>query len=182
MPGRPRPAGARGDVDDAPIALLDHLRQHRLGGEHHALQVGGDDLIEQFAGVLQKRRAARQAGGVDQDVDLAEAFVRGGDDAVDLLLVGGVGLHGERLAAQRLDLGGNLARVIRVDVGGDDDGALFGRHQARGAADTAASAGDHHHAPFEQHGKTSWKAAGSPSRGESTTRAAEVSGGGLRGT
>ena len=105
--------------------------------------------------VCSRNGAARQAGRVDQNVDLAEAFARGGDDAVDLLLVGGVGLHGEGLAPQRLDLGGNLARVICVDVGGDDVGALFRRHQARGAADTAASTGDHHHAPFEQHGKTS---------------------------
>ena len=117
--------------------------------------MGGDNLVEQLARVLQKRRAARQAGRIDENVDLAEAFVRRGDDAVDLLLVGGVRLHGEGLAPQRLDLGGNLARVIRVDVGGDDVGTLFRRHQARGAADTAASAGDHHHAPFEQHGKTS---------------------------
>jgi len=80
--GRWQEAEHRADVDDAPAALLAHLRQYRLGNAQDAEDVGVEQRLGLADGGFLRRPEQRDAGIVDQYVDASGL----GDDLLDTLV------------------------------------------------------------------------------------------------
>ena len=62
---------ARRDVDDAPVAALDHAGQRRAATQELRAQVGGDDQVPVLVRHLEEALVAHGAGVVDQEIDVA---------------------------------------------------------------------------------------------------------------
>ena len=74
----PRVAGGadhRGDVDDASPARLHHAAHHRARQAEDRAQVGLDHLVPVLVLHAQRQVVARDAGVVDEDVDVAELLL-----------------------------------------------------------------------------------------------------------
>ena len=72
--GRADGGRRRGDVDDAAPPPLDHSGQAELDGAVGAVEVDVEHLLPQGVGVADDGLLGRDAGGVGQDVDLAEGL------------------------------------------------------------------------------------------------------------
>ena len=68
------------DVDDAPVALAFHDRQHRLDHREEAEHLVAQLLLQDRRRRGLDRAADVRAGVVDQNVDAAECLKRGGDE------------------------------------------------------------------------------------------------------
>ncbi len=148
-------------VDDAAAVPVGHaLPDHRREPER-SLQVHSDHLVEQrLADLGQAGVERRHAGVVDQHVDLAEPFVDGVDEPIDLIPVTGMAGVGEPLAAHRLDLRHHLAAGVDFPAGDDDVGA-GGEGKRHFTAQSAAAAGDQSSASGEiEMRRTSWEVMG----------------------
>ncbi len=120
------------------------------GGEV-TLEVHGDDRVPFGLGHVDEHPVTQDAGIVHQDVEIAERFDRGVDEALCTLPVGDVVGVDDRLAAEGLDLcddllGRRLVRTVAV-VGAtevvDHDARAFAREeQSVFAPDAASGAGD----------------------------------------
>src|SRR2546428_3228716 len=131
-----------GDVHDHAAAPGDHLARDALQAEEDALAVDPHDAVPVLFGEIHDVGAARDAGVVDEDIDLAEGVDGLADHPVDALEVADVGPEGQALAAERADgvgrrLGGPLLEVDRYDVR-----AALRQGQRRRAADAARGTGD----------------------------------------
>ena len=145
------------DHDDVAALLLLHARDHQLAEEVGAQRVDADHTLELGGvGVLDALAAARDAGVVDQDVDVAEvARDRLHHAGVGFVVVDRAGV-GARAAAQGLDGGHGLARGILVLAIVDGDvGAVLRERDRDGAADAAAAAGHQGDSSRERHRPTS---------------------------
>ena len=141
-------AGDGGDVDDAPPAAVHHARCHGAAAQEDADQVDGDDAFPGLDRVLPGLvGGARDAGVADQDVNVTEGGLRGGDRGVDGAGVGDVDDHGVRRRAG--ERGARRLEGVRVHVPQADQGAA--RRQAAGDGQPDAARGSRHHrrAPFE---------------------------------
>src|SRR5882724_78673 len=108
-------AGDGDDVDDPPALPGSHQLHRRAADEEHAGEIDGDDLLPVLVGQLPRRkRAARDAGVVDDDVEPALPVVRGGYGAVHVRRARDVGHDRPRLGAETL--GGALhGRGVTVE-------------------------------------------------------------------
>ena len=97
------------------------------------------------------RRARREAGGGDEDVEPAVGEHRRVDGAPDGRLVGDVGRDRDR-AAETIrghELVCHLLRAVGVQVGDDDVRSALGEHARGRAADAARAAGDERDLPAQ---------------------------------
>src|SRR5581483_1724281 len=137
--------GARGDVDDLPLAALAHVGHYRAAAQpgtlevdlHQAVPLLDRDLLEADPRHGDGREDRRV---VDQDVDAAEPIDGAVSHGLGGFLVRDVGLDGERLAAHLGDLLRHGLGRPAVDVGHDHLRALARHAQAVGAADPVAAA------------------------------------------
>jgi hypothetical protein len=83
-------------------------------------------------------------GIVEPDVDPAEPLDGMAAQRLDLLLLGDVGRHGERRAAELDALALDLAQHLLAPGGEHDGGPAPGEGMGRGAADAARRTRDHH--------------------------------------
>src|SRR5690606_8758605 len=135
-------ACAGGDGHAAAPSIAQHVRNGRLMGIEHAVQIDAHDFVELGGRLLQKGHFdAQDTCTADQDVDAAE--LRHGllYQAVDRGLVGHVGGDEATALAQSLNLGGDF-RATFQQVGDDHVAALLGDAQGAGAAQAPGSAGD----------------------------------------
>ena len=127
-----------------PALGAQHRPRHGLERVERAEQVRLEHLAPRVDRHAHDQVVARDAGVVDEDVDLAVRVERGLDQRLSGFRLRHVRLNGQRLAAERLDLlrgllrRGRVARVREADVG-----ALLGEPQRDGLADAARPARDH---------------------------------------
>ena len=93
--------GARGDVEDAPAALLAHQARRGLAGEEHRPDVDVEDEVPVVLRDLVGRLAHGQAGTVDEDVEAAEGGVDVRDQGLHVAWVAHVDGEAARLRAGR---------------------------------------------------------------------------------
>ena len=156
----PAPASSLGGyVDDLAAAPLLHVGRHGIGGQGGALDVHveGDVPVLLSGGrrVLEPRRSY-DAGGVDQDVDPAEALDDPCDhpvdlSAVDLSAVGDVDLECAGPVAETLQLSGDRLGALQIDIRGDGVGATLGHDHAHPAPYAAGAARDEHYPILHLH-------------------------------
>jgi len=115
-----------------------------LGRQERPAQVDRDDLIEVVGLDLPDRclDGPGDAGRVDEDVDPSKCFTRAGDQALHCGLVGDVGRHHERAAAERLDLAREGLEGRGLARGERQVRAFAGQRQTDVAAHTLGGAGD----------------------------------------
>ena len=89
----------RADIDDAATAARHHVPRHGLSDEEHAVEVGAHQHVPVGRIELVERRAALDAGVVDEDVDRADLGLDAGDRLDHSLTVANVeGTHMHRQA------------------------------------------------------------------------------------
>src|SRR3989441_269156 len=134
--------GDRGDVDDPPRLPLDEVGRDRLARQEDRLRVDREGAVPVLLGIVGEGHPGRSRGPrvVDEDVDLTERLAHAVDHRLDVGGAGDVGLHGEDLAAQSLNLAGDLLSVQHLDVGDGDIGAFARQCQRDATADPAATA------------------------------------------
>ena len=136
------PAGAadeavdRGDVDDRTAARVRAAHRLRavLAAEEDAGRVDRHDPLPALGAVRVGLRAAAQPGVVDQRVEPAVPLQRRRDQRLPIRLRAHVGMHVQRLAAVRADLGRDLLAELVRDVGQDHARALAGEQPRLGRA------------------------------------------------
>ena len=83
----------RGDIDDAPPAVLFHVGDREPAGVKGARQIDRQDRIPFVDRKFLDRRDVLNAGIVDEDIDAAEFFARLLDHRLDLVRVGDIGVR-----------------------------------------------------------------------------------------
>ena len=141
----------RGIDDDPPLAAREHHRELVAQAQEDGTDVGIEHVVIGAARLLLDRRAALlEAGIVEGDVEPAEAFDRGADQAHDVAVLRDVGRHRKRLRPEcpaRSGGGPDLGLTTARDQ--HRRGALGGHLQRRGATDAAAASG--HQTDFSRH-------------------------------
>jgi len=124
------------------------VRQRLLNGEERPLEVGVRELVEERLGEDVDGRELGDAGGSDQDVDLAQAPLGGPEQALQVGEAAHVPRDGDR---RRAELGAR--RLQRRRIAAEEGHARpVGRELARdGQADAAVSAGDDRNLVLELH-------------------------------
>ena len=89
--------------------------------EKGAVEVGVDDRAPLFEGQLLRALANVGTGVVDENVDAAATLPYRFSHGLDVVTIGYIANHGERLAAGFFDLGGDTLRLV-LSAGGDGDG------------------------------------------------------------
>ena len=135
-------AGNGRDVHQATLAGLDHLATKALRGD----EVAGEVDVEYLLPVAQRQVfhgcEAQDAGGVDEDVDVAEVGDGGIDGGLNLGLVGGVHLVALGVDAKLgSEVGGSGLDLLLVQIEHDDVGAIAGELATDLGAHTAERAG-----------------------------------------
>src|SRR5579871_4344988 len=138
------------EKQDAAIAVLDHRIYYRLGAIDGAVEHHAAHPFPIFDHELGKRLVRPDRGVVDKDVDAAKFGHRLRYHAVDLVLVGDVAKHGERLDALITNLAGDDLGFGLVAAGIDDNMRAFGgKFERGGAPDIASRPGDQRDFSFE---------------------------------
>ena len=102
-------------------------------------------------GAFQERHDKRNAGVVDPDGDGAQPRLDLVGRRFDADAIGDVEAVGGRAAPRRLDVRGDLACGIQVQVSDGDRGPFVGKGGAHGGADAAATPGDDGDFPGQSH-------------------------------
>ena len=140
-----------GDVDDRPASSLDHRAEHAFRAEERALQDSVDvtlpDVLVHQDDVVPPARV----GVVDEHRDRAERPLARPDQRVDLGRDGHVRLHGETLAARRLDAGDDPPGQVAEHVADDDRGPLGRKALRHRPADARGTAGHENRSIGEAH-------------------------------
>src|ERR1700730_9315118 len=144
----------RGDVDDPPGFLREHVAQRLAAGPERRVQVPPDGVVPVLVGQVRHRRGLDQAAGVvDEDVDAAEPLDRAVHHRVDVFADGDVTLDevASLVGVHLLERPLTLLGVPAVD---DDLGALGEKGLADAPSDPGAPAGDYGHLAVElAHGR-----------------------------
>ena len=135
-PRRRREKGRRRDVDDPPVAPLDHSGSEGLRKQELRLQVDAERLTELVVVELEERGSSEQRSVVDEHV--AAPDLRG--DARDVVRRADVGDERAALAPRGGDRLDRLPRVEHVDR--DDGGAAGAKPFGDRASDASRGAGD----------------------------------------
>ena len=135
-------ARLRGEVDDPPTPLFLHWAGHSLAAEQDSLGVDGKDAIPLRLGEFLEGDDIIGGGGIDQDVDRAEALHNLAAHFLPPVLVGDI----EDIAAGTvIDLADRVQRrreLVSIDVDQNRDGAALRQFLYGGQADPLGSAGD----------------------------------------
>ncbi len=109
-----------------------------------ALQVHGDDLVEEILAGLDERRVhGRRSGVVDEDVDAPELLVRGFGEPLQVIPTPDVTGDGQRMPTSRLtNLVGHVGASLDAAARDDDIGAVTREGEHHLATQTTAAAGD----------------------------------------
>ena len=143
--------GDRHHVDDRAAPALDHRGGHRLRGQHGALEVERDDLVEARLGELEDPEPRDERPGVvDENIDRSEIGDRAIDDRTDVVRAPHVGLDGNGRASSRHNPIARVFGAFPVAMVGERDlrpeiGKSDGRRRAdarRCASDERDSAGE----------------------------------------
>jgi len=132
----------RSDVDDAALALLQHLARGGLRAEEHAVEVDVDDIVPVLPAHLLGRRPSDDSRVIHQDVGAAQRVVDVVHHGGYLLRIGHIAFDGDGLDAQLGDLGGRLLGSLGVDVRNGDSGSGLGQRLRHGATQPLGCAGD----------------------------------------
>ncbi|MOA19913.1 hypothetical protein D3C78_1403230 [compost metagenome] len=124
-----------------PAALLFHVCDHRLGGVHHALEVGVQQGFQVFRAVVDKGLGQEEAGVVDQHLDTAEGFDGGGQELARAGRVGHVAGHANEVV-RIAQAGGGFLQPLDGAGAADDVVAVVEEGLGQAQADTAGCAGD----------------------------------------
>lgn len=136
--------GHTADVDDgARDPLAPHNLDRLLDQDEGRADVDGHDPIPQLGRGVPDRPAIGDAGGVDEDINLAELLVGGGDDAAAILDAGQIGLHKVNAAGGRVECGGDGVAAFRVSSANDQPGNATLCEQARNRFAQALGAARH---------------------------------------
>lgn len=129
-------------MHQAALAGLDHLATKALRGDEVAGEVDVDDLVPVGERQVLHGGEAQDTGGVDEDVDTAEAGDGGIDGGLNLGLVGGVHLVALGVDAKLSgEVSGCGLDLFLVQIEQDDVGAVAGELAANLDAHTAECAG-----------------------------------------
>ena len=135
-----------------PPPLQNHLVGRRLDAQERPLQVDGHDLLELGQGELGDGVLGLDAGVVDKNIQASELRHRLRDQRRDLVRLGHVGLHGQRLAPSGGDLPhGVVARARLADVVDHDRCALARHRDGHGLPNARRRAGDNSDLVFQPH-------------------------------
>ena len=127
-----------------PPPLRPHRRRGGMREQERRAQIDGQLAIPIRGGELIERLGDVERRHVDQDVEASELTHRRVDRVDARLLVGDVGLHAERAAAERADRGGGFIRFgTRAVVDQRDIDARLRERRRDDGAD-ALAAGDQH--------------------------------------
>jgi hypothetical protein len=107
-----------------------------LGDDEGAAEVHAHLLVERVEVEVGERGEIHAAGGVDDGVDAAEALGGGVEQGFDRVLVGDIGLDGDRVVRTRL-LDGGVGLLLVAGVVDDDLVAVGGESSHDRAADSA---------------------------------------------
>ena len=143
------PDDRRGDVDDAPAALLPHLRHDRLRSEPHAAHVDRHELVPLRRRNLPEgpHRQRREHGRVvDEDVDAAEFVHRRRRELVAARFIRDVGAH-----EMAFHLGRHRLAFVGIELRDHHLRAFLRQAMRVGAAETLARAGDDRDFVLEPH-------------------------------
>src|SRR2546423_10082128 len=138
------PAGRadhRGDVDDPAVAAVEHVLQDGPGQVERPGQVDVDDVVPFLGTHLAHRLVHRDAGVVDQDVQLPVPLEHLGDDPLAVLVAADVALVDAHAVVGVL-VAELLGRVPVGRVPGRDLHAAVHQPFADGQPDPADSSGD----------------------------------------
>ena len=117
-------SGDTGDVDDASVTRFHHLFRYRAGEQKSSSQGHSDHVVPLLIGHHWQKRIARDAGVVDEDVDLTPLFGNFVDNSIDGFTVSNVALDRFGLAAS---IGDDFDRVRKfLDVASDTCDACAG--------------------------------------------------------
>ena len=136
-------AGDRRHVDDRPAAAVEHRRDLVLHAEERATDVGADAAVELVGIDVGERRRHRPVGGVvERGVETAERVDGERHERAHRVVVTDVGGRGDRTAARRLDLAGDVTQ--RSGVAGAEHHGVTGGGEGLGGvgADASARTGD----------------------------------------
>src|ERR1700687_2847165 len=141
--------GERGDVDDAPVATLEHVTAEDLAGAQSSGEVGLEDFVPLLVRHVEGRPALDATGAVDEDVHLAER----GDDLSERDLQGrpvsDVATDAQRSLTQGLDLGGCGLDLVDASGSRDTARAALGNSTGERKADPRGSTHHHRHSAGE---------------------------------
>ncbi|MCY1301425.1 hypothetical protein D9M70_510360 [compost metagenome] len=144
--GRATQAGHRGDVQDDPAALREHLTDLVLHAEEHALGVDREAEVQLvFAGVDEGPHRRKDAGVVDADIEAPEGVDRRIDQRLDLGLAGHVARLGDHAGTGLAQLRSHPRQALRIAVAEGEPGPHAGQTPGQQLAEAAGRAGDHHH-------------------------------------
>lgn len=132
----------RGEVDDPSTPLFLHWAGHGLAAEQNGLGVDGKDTIPLRLGELLEGNDIVSSGGIDQNVDRAEALHELSAHFLPPVLVGNIQ---DIAAGTVVDLVDGVRRrrnLVGIDVDKGADGAAPRKFLNGGQADPLGGAGD----------------------------------------
>ena len=132
----------RGDEDDLPVTLLEHLPPYLPCQDELGRQVHLEYCIPVLVGVGGRRAPPNRAGVVDEDVD-RRAFAQRRDEAVYRGAIAEVARVSLERRSALLDLPSHVAPVrLERRAHPEDVGPRIGERERDGLADTPTAAGD----------------------------------------
>ena len=126
----------------ASASIGDHHLGGRLGEEEVRLEIDIEDEIEIGLGVVDRRGCGIDAGVVDQDVDAPKACGNLADDAIDLALLRRVAGHDQALTPGGANGCCGFVQLGDGSAGHRDIGAMLGKTDGNGSAETPPAARD----------------------------------------
>ena len=112
-----RNARHRSDVNDPPIATLNHASGNRLRREKCSPQVGIENQIPVIPGDIERWFTHVAAGVVHQNINLSEGLLRRCRHLLNALPTAHIEFERDRPTAERLDLGLEPAQAARMAAG-----------------------------------------------------------------
>jgi hypothetical protein len=120
-------------------AAVPHQRSRLLHGEENAAGVDAEGLIEMLRRHGRHRRGLDEAGARDHDVEAALLHPYLAVEAIEIVQLCDVALHGRDVAPHR---GFGLVELRLTAPEDEHIGAFINKSRRRGEADSAAAAGD----------------------------------------
>jgi len=146
------------NVDDPPLATLDHLRRDRFGTEKGSGQIDVDNLAPFRLAHLKRRLTGVYARAVDQDVDPAEGCQRSLHHPPYVGRLGHIGRHSFHPPDPvTRDSRGDRSRLVGMPADQHEIGPCSGKRVGHRHAQTLAAAGYQGYAPFQaKHPQPAW--------------------------
>ncbi len=142
--GAVHPTGRR-PVDDGPTAGRQHRPECVLGPEQHTAQVDRQDPVELAEGDVGEGFRAGDSRHVEDGIDLAEGFERGGEHRLDVFFLRHVDVERDESVTEL------LRRLVLAagDIAAEHLRAFAHEHRRRCARHPRASPGDDGHLPVQ---------------------------------